>query len=100
MNHPIASVRCQSGNENHHLWNNNGTWWCHFTVHLPDFTKHRIRLSLETPSLREARQLRDALLALFGIDPSTLAGSDAAWPNTQRKAPPRIWSVCFLPRAA
>jgi hypothetical protein len=60
------SVRCQAGNENHHLWNNHGTFWCHFTVHLSDFTKRRLRLSLETDDVKHARQLRDALFVLFG----------------------------------
>lgn len=49
----------------HHLWNNHGTFWCHFTVHLPDYTKRRLRLGLATRDFTEARQLRDALLALF-----------------------------------
>lgn len=59
-------VRCPNGNANHHLWNNHGTWWCHFTLHLPDFTKHRVRLSLETRDPAYAQALRDSLLALFG----------------------------------
>ena len=50
-------------NENHHLWNNNGTYWCHFTVHPPDYTKRRVRVSLHTSDLAEARRRRDALLA-------------------------------------
>jgi len=33
---------------NHHLWNNNGTFCCHLTIHLADFTKQRLRLSLES----------------------------------------------------
>jgi hypothetical protein len=60
------SVRCRSGNANHHLWNNNGTFWCHLTVHLGDFTKERLRLSLETCDVHQARRLRDSLFALFG----------------------------------
>lgn len=63
------SVRCPPGNKNHHLWNNNGTFWCHLTVHLADATKQRIRLSLETGDINEARGLRDGLLALFGSRP-------------------------------
>jgi hypothetical protein len=59
-------VRAQAGNANHHLWNNHGTWWRHLTLHLPDFTKRRVRLSLNTRDLNAARQLRDGLLALFG----------------------------------
>jgi hypothetical protein len=60
------SVRCHPGNENHHIWENNGTLWCHLTVHLPDFTKQRLRLSLGTDDIQHARRLRDALFALFG----------------------------------
>jgi hypothetical protein len=63
------SVRCRPGNVNHHLWNNNGTFWCHLTVHLPDFTKRRLRLSLETDDIQSARRLRDSLFALFGVAP-------------------------------
>jgi len=61
-----AVARSRAGNANHHLWNNHGIWWCHITFHLPDFTKRRLRLSLDTQDLNAARQLRDALLALFG----------------------------------
>jgi hypothetical protein len=60
------SVRCHPGNENHHIWDNNGTFWCHLTVHLPDFTKQRLRLSLGTDDIQHARRLRDGLFALFG----------------------------------
>lgn len=68
MNHlPKASARYRPGNSNHHLWNNHGTFWCHLTVHLPDFTKQRVRVSLETGDVRQARHLRDGLLALFGV---------------------------------
>ncbi len=56
------SIRILSGNPNHHLWNNNGTWWCHYTLHLPDFTKKRVRLSLDTYDPLKARAKRDALL--------------------------------------
>lgn len=56
------SIRILSGNPNHHLWNNNGTWWCHYTIHRPDFTKQRVRMSLDTCDPRVARAKRDALL--------------------------------------
>jgi len=70
----IVSARRPSGNANHHLWNNHGTWWCHFTLHLPDFTKRRLRRSLGTACLDEARQIRDFLLAVLP------AGDPAAVP--------------------
>ena len=57
-----ASVRIWAHNPDHHLWNNHGTWWCHYTVHLPDYTKRRVRLSLGTPSVEQARKLRDQIL--------------------------------------
>jgi len=53
-------------NLDHNLWDNHGTFWCHFTVHRPDFTKERVRLSLRTRDRLEARQRRDALLAQQG----------------------------------
>ena len=56
------SIRILAHNPDHHLWNNHGTWWCHYTVHLPDYTKRRVRLSLSTPSVEQARKLRDQLL--------------------------------------
>lgn len=57
------AIRGLSGSPTHHLWNNNGTWWCHYTVHLPDFTKKRVRMSLDTCDPRVARAKRDAILA-------------------------------------
>ena len=56
------SIRVLAHNPDHHLWNNHGTWWCHYTVHLPDYTKRRVRLSLRTPRVDQARKLRDRLL--------------------------------------
>ena len=48
---------------NRHLWNNNGTWFIHYVVHPTPFTKERIRRSLGTKSLAEARSRRDTILA-------------------------------------
>ena len=66
MQEATLAVRVNRKNADHHLWNNHGTWWCHLTLHLPDYTKRRLRLSLETQDLGAARRLRNALLALFG----------------------------------
>lgn len=59
------SIRIAARHPDHHLWNNRGTWWCHFTLHRPDFTKHRVRRSLGTRHLEEARQIRDFLFAVL-----------------------------------
>jgi hypothetical protein len=56
------SIKIDSENPDHHLWNNHGTWWIHYTVHQADYTKRRVRVSLETRNLREARSRRDTLL--------------------------------------
>ncbi len=57
------ALRLNAANPNHHLWNNHGTWWCHYTLHEPDYTKRRVRVSLGTPDVAEARRRRDLLLA-------------------------------------
>lgn len=56
------SLRFPGSNPNHHLWNNHGTWWCHFTEHRSDFTKRRVRINLKTGDLHDARRRRDSLL--------------------------------------
>jgi hypothetical protein len=45
----------------HHLWRNGRLFWVAFTVHLPGWRKERIRRSLGTPDLDEARRRRDLL---------------------------------------
>ena len=27
------AVRIDETNPNHHIWNNNGTWWVHYTIY-------------------------------------------------------------------
>ena len=61
----VISLRVHPENPNHHLWNNHGTWFLHYTVHPTPFTKERIRCSLRTKDLAVARVRRDALFATF-----------------------------------
>ncbi|MFM7181518.1 MAG: hypothetical protein ACKO2G_08655 [Verrucomicrobiales bacterium] len=65
MNAPTTTLsqRQKSAGADHHLWNNNGTWWFHATAHLADNTARRIRLSLRTTDLAEARRRRDNILS-------------------------------------
>lgn len=56
------SSRAGTAGDLHHLWNNNGTWWAHYTLHFDD-RKRRIRRSLKTRSLEEAIRRRDELFA-------------------------------------
>jgi len=46
----------------HHLWRNGRLWWVAFTIHLPGWQKERVRVSLGTADLAEARRRRDELL--------------------------------------
>ena len=62
MSTATLSVSVNRGNPDHHLWNNHGTWWLHYTLPLPDFTTRRIRKNLRTHDLGQARALRDELL--------------------------------------
>jgi len=55
----LASLRISDANPNHHLWNNNGTWFLHYTVYPTPFTKERIRRSLGTKDVNIARERRD-----------------------------------------
>ena len=55
------AVRVNRKNPNHHLWNNNGKWWCHHTLHHSDFTAERKRVPLHTRDVVEARKRRDKL---------------------------------------
>ena len=55
----LASLRISEANPNHHLWNNNGTWFLHYTVYPTPFTKERIRRSLGTKDVKIARERRD-----------------------------------------
>jgi len=49
----------------HHLWRNGRLWWIAFTVHLPGWRKERVRTSLGTADLLEARRRRDDLLRRY-----------------------------------
>ncbi|MBW2541010.1 MAG: hypothetical protein JRF15_02885 [Deltaproteobacteria bacterium] len=49
---------------NHHLWRNGRLWWIAFTVHR-GHQQERVRFSLGTPDVAEARYRRDRALALF-----------------------------------
>jgi hypothetical protein len=55
----LPGLRVRGENPNHHLWNNHGTWFLHYTVHPTPFTKERIRRSLGTKDLAAARERRD-----------------------------------------
>ena len=79
MNQTTVSVRVNPANPRHHLWNNNGTWFVHYTAYPSPVTKQRFRVSLGTKRFDEAQRKRDRLLRKlvghrrsirFAIEPS------------------------------
>ena len=65
MSYPLCSrggMKNKNPNPNHNIWNNNGTFWCHYTVHGNDYTKKRVRVSLGTNDVEIARALRDFVM--------------------------------------
>jgi hypothetical protein len=63
-------IRVRAENPNHHLWNNHGTWFLHYTIHPTPFTKERIRRSLGTKDISVARERRDSFLAHLATEAS------------------------------
>lgn len=61
------SLRVSDDNPNHHLWNNNGTWFVHYTVCEPGFSGVRRRHSLRTDDISKARQIRDRLFERMNV---------------------------------
>jgi len=57
------SIRIRLGNPDHHIWDNNGTWFMHYTIYPSSYSKRRIRRSLRTKDIVCARQRRDRILA-------------------------------------
>ena len=55
------AIRVDVSNLNHHLWNNNGTWWLHYTVYPTPVTSDRRRRSLRTQNIKQARLIRDKI---------------------------------------
>jgi hypothetical protein len=76
---PLHHRRTGPENPNHHLWNNHGTWFVHYTVYPTAITKERIRRSLGTKDLTLARERRDIFFAqLIATAPRTLRRQTAA----------------------
>ena len=49
----------------HHLWRNGRLWWIAFTIHTPPYQKQRVRFSLGTSDVVEARRRRDVELQSY-----------------------------------
>lgn len=86
---PVArlTIRPTPGNRLHNLWNNNGTWWVHYTLTW-DGRKRRIRRSLGTRDEAEAIRLRDALFARIEAEGEFVH---------DRRSPTTFTPLCLLP---
>lgn len=62
QSYPVLSLRTDPSNPNHHLWLNNGTWYIAYTAHTSPLTAERVRTSLHTKYVTEARRKRDQIL--------------------------------------
>jgi hypothetical protein len=61
MTHAVLSVRIDAENTAHHLWNNHGVWWVHYTLNSEDGRTRRVRRTLGTRDRAAALARRDAL---------------------------------------
>jgi hypothetical protein len=73
----LPGIRVRAENENHHLWNNHGTWFLHYTVHPTPFTKQRIRRSLGTKDIAVARARRDAFFENLAAEANRVGANSA-----------------------
>src|SRR5689334_11027730 len=62
----LAPSRASETNPNHHLWRNGRLWWLAVTLLHDGWRQERIRQSLGTADVLEARRRRDLVLARFG----------------------------------
>ena len=56
------AIRINPYNPTHHLFNNHGTWWCHFSVVENNFIQWRVRVNLQPDNLLQAQAKRDRIL--------------------------------------
>jgi hypothetical protein len=57
-----SSRRAERLGPNHHLWRNGRLWWIAYTLLHDGWRQERIRHSLGTADLEEARRRRDVIL--------------------------------------
>jgi hypothetical protein len=61
----LAPSRASETNPNHHLWKNGRLWWLAVTLLHDGWRQERVRQSLGTDDVLEARRRRDLVLARF-----------------------------------
>ena len=69
-----ATTALHDVNPDHHLWRNGRFWWVAFTLIHDGWRQERVRRSLGTANLDEARRHRDELLEQY----ARLPGAEVA----------------------
>ncbi len=62
MHEPFSPA---NANPDHHLWRNGRFWWVAFTLIHDGWRQERVRRSLKTIDVLEARRRRDAIFAQY-----------------------------------
>jgi hypothetical protein len=87
----LAPSRASETNPNHHLWKNGRLYWLAVTLLHDGWRQERVRQSLGTDDVLEARRRRDLVLARFACPavaaPARPAASEAA---LLRRVDPRL----------
>lgn len=71
----LAPSRASATNPNHHLWKNGRLWWLAVTLLHDGWRQERVRQSLGTDDILEARRRRDLVLARFTRPVGTAAAA-------------------------
>ena len=72
----LAPSRASETNPNHHLWKNGRLWWLAVTLLHDGWRQERVRQSLGTDDILDARRRLDVVLARFAR-PAGAAGAVA-----------------------
>lgn len=62
MKNKIIERKDRKYGADHHIWDNNGTWWCHLSLARSRGPAKRVRFSLSTANRAEARKRRDIIM--------------------------------------
>ena len=74
----LAPSRASETNPNHHLWKNGRLWWLAVTLLHDGWRQERVRQSLGTDDILQARRRRDLVLARFARPAAAVAVARAA----------------------
>ena len=85
----LATSRAFVNNPNHHLWKNGRLWWLAVTLLHDGWRQERVRQSLGTDDLHEARRRRDLVLARFAA-PAAAAAPSRGGSALLRRVDPRL----------